>query len=616
MRSWRNPLNEVAQMATARKRELSHAMNATKILVLDDTPSSRLSLSGLLRKAGHQIFEASTGAEALAIARAEHPDIVISDVLMPSMDGYEFARRVRSDPSIANTPIIFHTAGYDQNEARSLAHSCGVFHILEKPAERGKLFRTVNEVLNESALPAAKVAPTENFDDKHRQLLTNKLSKKVAELEAALDDSRHKEIRLREMMVEAAKAERILAETNKDLLRRNEEIQSFYHTVSHELKTPLTSAREFISIVMDGLAGPLNEAQQEYLAIARQSCDRLRVCIDDLMDASRLETGKLTLEIKPGSLGAVIEQLTTLLAPVAAGKRITLTHEVEADLPEFCFDENRLMQVLVNLVNNALKFTPESGRVTITAGRTSEHPGCVEVAVSDTGCGLAPAEKERVFERLYQVPNSDAGSEQGLGLGLYICRELVQSHGGRIWVESELGKGSTFYFVIPLEQPVQQVHVLVVDDDARLRPLIARTLQKKGFRVTTAENGAAGLAKMNEELPDVVVTDLAMPKTDGPAMLRQIRQKWGLLPVIVLTGFAETDLMQRAMEFSPFTLLIKPCSPEQLIETIRSLQPAQETCRKSAYRETPHNSAYLNGTTNADDGNYLNNGSYPKPMHL
>src|SRR6266446_9743147 len=108
----------------------------TKILVIDDTPVSRLSLTGMLKKAGHRILEASNGVEALAIARAEHPDMVISDVIMPVMDGYEFARRLRADATIARTPIVFHTAGYDHHEARSLAHSCGVYHILEKPAER------------------------------------------------------------------------------------------------------------------------------------------------------------------------------------------------------------------------------------------------------------------------------------------------------------------------------------------------------------------------------------------------------------------------------------------------------------------------------------------------
>jgi signal transduction histidine kinase/CheY-like chemotaxis protein len=416
--------------------------------------------------------------------------------------------------------------------------------------------------------------------------LTDTLSRKVAELEAALHESRTEELRLAQTMEETIKTEQALEESNKDLLRKNQEIQSFYHTVSHELKTPLTSAREFISILMDGLAGPLNQTQQEYLGIARDSCNRLRICIDDLMDATRLETGKLTLEVKPSSMPRLIRQLILLLHPVAASKQIILSENVPSDLPDFPFDENRLMQVLANLVTNALKFTPVNGRVTITAGEALNHPRSVQVCVTDTGCGLAPAECERIFERLYQVPLSDGGSPQGVGLGLYICRELVESHGGKIWVESEPGQGSTFCFVIPKEQASEAMHVLVVDDDARMRELMRRALEHQGFQVTTAEDGAVALEQMRHDLPEVVITDLEMPNTDGVETLRQIRQNWGLLPVIILTGFPDAENMRRAMEFSPFTLLAKPCPTEQLIETIRSLgsQRASRTGSSPAAR--------------------------------
>jgi PAS domain S-box-containing protein len=390
-----------------------------------------------------------------------------------------------------------------------------------------------------------------------------------------ISESRKKEVRLLQTMEETIKAERALEKSNKHLLRKNEEIQNFYHTVSHELKTPLTSAREFISIVLDGLAGPINETQREYLGIARESCHRLRVCINDLMDATRLETGKLTLEMKRGSLATLVQKLITLLGPVAARKQINLRHEVRADLPDFPFDENRLMQVLVNLTNNALKFTPENGRVTITVDEAPNHPGYFEVSVNDTGCGIAPAELERIFECLYQVSNKDGGSEQGVGLGLYICRELVQSHGGKIWVESELGQGSTFCFSIPQEQLSETIHVLVADDDPRMIDIMSRGLEPEGFRITTATDGAIALTKIRREVPDVVVMDLEMPNIDGAEMLKQIRQNWGLLPVILHTGFANSAIMRRAMEFSPFTVLAKPCGINQLVETIRSLQPSR-----------------------------------------
>jgi signal transduction histidine kinase len=573
----------------------------TTILIVDDSPTSRMFVARLLRDAGHRMLVAGDGAEALALVRAEHPDIVITDVLMPLMDGYEFARQLRADPSIAGTPIIFHTAAYEQNEARALASSCGVSYILNKPAQPAELLRTIKAMIKGATLPAA--VSEKSFSRAHRRLLTDKLSEKVAQLEVALSESRKKEILLLQTVEETVKAEQALEQSNKDLLRKNQEIQSFYHTVSHELKTPLTSAREFVSIVMDGLAGPLNETQQEYLSIARESCNRLRVSINDLMDATRLETGKLTMEMKPGSLAGLIQQLITVLGPVAVRKQITLTQEVQPDLPDFPFDENRLMQILMNLLNNALKFTPDNGRVTVTAGDAPDHPGHIQVCVKDTGCGLAPTEVERIFERLYQVPNSDGGSQQGIGLGLYISRELVQSHGGKIWVESEFGKGSTFCFVIPKEQPSEGIHVLIVDDDPRLRELISQALEREGFQITTAENGAVALEKMRQELPEVVITDLAMPKMDGAETLRQIRQNWGLLPVIILTAFTDNHNMKRAMAFSPFTLLAKPCPMKQLIQTIRSLLP----------QKASRDGSWSGGSSAGSRG--ANNQSSPTPMN-
>src|SRR5262249_37216460 len=245
--------------------------------------------------------------------------------------------------------------------------------------------------------------------------------------------------------------------------------------------------------------------------------------------------------------------------------------KVDTQLADFPFDENRIMQVLLNLVNNALKFTASGGQVVVSVSEPEDRPGYVRVSVRDTGRGIAANELERIFGRLYQVPNEDGSMGPGLGLGLYISRELIESHGGTIWVESELGEGSNFCFVIPKEQTPESIHVLLIDDEVRVRDLAKRALERQGFEVTTAENGAVALGKMKQKVPDLVITDLVMPKMDGTETLKEIRRGWDLLPVIILTGFPDNEHMKRAMDFSPFTLLAKPCPTEQLVQTIRSL---------------------------------------------
>jgi len=358
--------------------------------------------------------------------------------------------------------------------------------------------------------------------------------------------------------------------TNLDLRRKNEEVQNFYHTLSHELKTPLTSAREFISIVMDGLAGGLNPTQREYLGIAKESCNQLRVCINDLLDATRLETGKLSIELKPASLGVAVQRVVTALTPAASGKGIELSCEIEPDLPKVDIDESRITQVVTNLLNNALKFTETGGRIEVVVAASAEDD-FLEVSVSDTGRGIPREQMDRIFDRLYQIKSGDATTEQGVGLGLYICRELVRLHGGDIRVESAVGVGSTFTFTVPRRVSSQRGNLLLVDDDPTMRDILRRVLEKAEFDVATAEDGREALEQIERHVPDVVLMDLEMPGMDGPTTLQQIRKQWGSLPVILHTGHVDGPLLSKALEWSPFTVLAKPCPMDQLVETVRVL---------------------------------------------
>jgi signal transduction histidine kinase len=240
-----------------------------------------------------------------------------------------------------------------------------------------------------------------------------------------------------------------LERTNRDLRKRSEEIQYFYHTLSHELKTPLTAAREFVSIVIDGLAGELNPTQLDYLGIAKKSCTELAVYINDLLDATRLDTGKLRIELKAVSLATIIHRAITTMQPIAALKKIRLSQELDHQLMDVMADESRIMQILTNLLNNALKFTFEGGRVVVKLGEYPKSSKCVQISVTDNGCGIPPDQIDNLFHRFFQIKKHEAMPEKGVGLGLYLCRELVSMHGGSIWVESAVGTGSTFSFTIP-----------------------------------------------------------------------------------------------------------------------------------------------------------------------
>jgi PAS domain S-box-containing protein len=359
--------------------------------------------------------------------------------------------------------------------------------------------------------------------------------------------------------------------TNQALTRKHREQQDFYHTVSHELKTPLTSNREFISIILDGLAGPLTSEQREYLNLAREGCDQIKFCLNDLLDATRLETGKLDVTPAPTRAEELVRKALGSMEPAMQAKGITLRAEVQPGLPEMPLDERRINQVLLNLLSNALKFTPAGGTVVVRAGEDPRQPGWVQMAVSDTGRGIPPEHLTRIFERLYQVRESDTSTEGGLGLGLFIAREIVRLHGGSLWVESEVGRGSTFQFTLPQRWQRRRKTVLFVDDNGVTRELVSDVLEAAGFGVQAVASGQQALEWMRRDAADLAMVDLLMPGMPGPVLIGELRRGWGPLPIIVYTAYPESDLMRQAMEFSPLTLLAKQSPNEKLAATVRAI---------------------------------------------
>ncbi len=260
--------------------------------------------------------------------------------------------------------------------------------------------------------------------------------------------------------------QRHLERTNRTLAKQNQEIQRFYHTLAHELKTPLTAAREFIAIMLDRLAGPLTSEQQDYLQVTQDCLAQLTNQVNDLLDIARLDTGKLSMHRKEEDLSAVISRAVAAMNAAAQQKSITLSVFSQLDSPMAWIDESRITQVLTNLLSNAIKFTPPGGAITVEAGNDPENPSKVCIAVRDNGCGIAPEHLDHIFDRLYQAEDGHSRPEGGLGLGLTITREIIESHGGRITVRSELGKGTQFTITIPKGNP-HAINHLPVQGESR-----------------------------------------------------------------------------------------------------------------------------------------------------
>ena len=216
--------------------------------------------------------------------------------------------------------------------------------------------------------------------------------------------------------------------------------------MSHELRTPLNAIIGFSEVLIERMFGELNEKQEEYLKDIFSSGRHLLSLINDILDLSKIEAGKMELELTSFDLPAAMENALTLVKGRAGNHGIALGLEVDRRLGEVIADERKIKQVLVNLLSNAVKFTPEGGRVEVRAAPAN---GGVEIAVSDTGIGIAPEDQEAIFEEFRQVGTDYARKREGTGLGLALTRRIVELHGGRIWVKSEVGRGSTFTFTLP-----------------------------------------------------------------------------------------------------------------------------------------------------------------------
>lgn len=293
----------------------------------------------------------------------------------------------------------------------------------------------------------------------------------------------------------------------------------FFSNVSHELRTPLTAVYQFVTIVLDGLAGNLTVEQKQYLEIALRNVKQLQAMVGDLLEAARAESGKLAIHPRGVSLKLSVEETLGTFSANAREKGIELTENLPGDLPLLYVDPRRLKQILTNLVDNALKFTPKGGRVTVGATALEGDRDFIQVRVSDTGCGIGSGDTEKIFDRLFQVENSSDTNRNGLGLGLHITKELVVRHGGSIWAESKPASGATFNFTMPVFSLKRLLQLLLQEEGQPMSSLSLISVELLHDPSSPIE-----VAKAIQEMAWLTLNSMELP------------QRTALFPNIVLGG--------------------------------------------------------------------------------
>jgi signal transduction histidine kinase len=544
--------------------------NKARILIVDDVPEKLLALQVVLEELDQVVVAANSGADALRCLLADDFAVILLDVNMPDMDGFETAAMIRQRKRSEHTPIIFLTAFPDETHA-DRGYSLGAVDYILTPV--------VPEVLR------TKVSVFVDLFHMTQQV------KRRAEESVALAQEQ---------------AARLAAE------KANRAKNEFLANVSHELRTPMNAILGMTELALEENLSPV---VSDYLKTLQSSANSLLGLLNEILDFSKMEAGKFSLQLAPFRLRAVIEDVRRSHEFNAAEKGLRLSVEMAPDLPDALVgDARRLRQVLDNLLSNAVKFT-EHGRVAlrIGAGPIGEAAAVLSFSVSDSGVGISKQDQQRIFTPFTQVDATSTRRQGGIGLGLAIAHDLIAAMGGSLAVQSELGCGSEFSFQIPLardqsalerrrgesasnELPPEpkaadgrplakeSLRVLLAEDVPANQLLVVRALNKRGHAVHVVQNGREAADSAARESFDVILMDVQMPVLDGFQATAEIRSRngGGEVPIIALTAHAMPADRQRCLAAGMDGYLAKPLDVRQLVQMVEDYARRQSSSLKGA----------------------------------
>lgn len=527
-------------------------LNNARLLVVDDEENLRITTSAILENEGYAVDTAASGDEAIALLGNSDYDLVLTDLHMEHGEGLAVLNEIRRNAPLTISVVL---TGFASVESAIAALQEGAYDYLVKPCDIETMKHTIRRGVE------------------HRRLM-------LAE-QKARSDLEQLNLDLERRIIERT-AE--LTRLNGELAEANRAKDVFLATLSHELRTPLTPVVGWIKLLRSGNLDSKSVAQA-LEAIERNAWLQARL-IDDLLDTSRIATGKLQFEPRPADLNHAVKAALDTVRGLAASRNIEISVQQSPMTLVVMGEPVRLQQVAWNLLSNAIKFTDPGGKVTVI----TETDGIeAQLCVTDTGIGISPDFLPYVFDRFRQADGSTSRRHGGLGLGLAIADALAKMHGGRLEAQSDgIGKGSAFTFrlglvtmepvaseaVEPKVRSLKDLKVLIVEDSEDTLTLLTAMFSREGAKVIKAVSASEALERASTDSPNLVISDIGMPDTDGYELLQQLKEMPGMkkVPAIAISGYASDEDRQRALHAGYLALVPKPIDIDGLFDLIHELK--------------------------------------------